>query len=215
MAETPAPDRPSTQSNVSPWLKVPGHADVLTRTMRGGCATWAAAAQSSALRLPELASPAGWPFSKGSGNDSRLGSLDTPVLGGVERKEHLTGITLPPSGVLISGLSFPRLGPFPSVAAPNHRGKIQGFRHGPRTRDGLPSTASIAPSKAASDFSSTKRAPGVGRPQKFGRPFKLLRIARHVQTLPRGEESFANVSEVAGNSRIKMEGFAKPGERFQ
>jgi hypothetical protein len=29
------------------------------------------------------------------------------------------------------------------------------------------------------------------------------------------EKSFANVSEVAGNSRIKMEGFAKPGERFQ
>jgi hypothetical protein len=28
---------------------------------------------------------------EGSGNDSRLGSLDSPVLGGVERKEHPTG----------------------------------------------------------------------------------------------------------------------------
>jgi hypothetical protein len=55
MAEAPVPDRPNTQSNGSPWFKVPGHADVLTRTMRGGCATWAAA-QSSALRLSELAS---------------------------------------------------------------------------------------------------------------------------------------------------------------
>ena len=89
MAEAPVPDRPNTQSNGSPWLKVPGHADVLTRTMRGGCATWAAA-QSSALRLSELASPtARWPFTKASGNDSRLSSL----LGGVERKEHPTGIT--------------------------------------------------------------------------------------------------------------------------
>jgi hypothetical protein len=64
MAEAPVPDRPNTQSNGSPWFKVPGHADVLTRTMRGGCATWAAA-QSSALRLSELASPtARWPFPK-------------------------------------------------------------------------------------------------------------------------------------------------------
>jgi len=54
MAEAPVPDRPNTQSNVCPWLKVPGHADVLIRTME---ATWAAAAQSSASRLPELASP--------------------------------------------------------------------------------------------------------------------------------------------------------------
>jgi hypothetical protein len=28
---------------------------------------------------------------------------------------------------------------------------------------------------------------------------------------PRNEKSFANVSEVTGNSRIKMEGVAKPG----
>ena len=39
MAEARVPDRPNTQSNVSPWLKVPGHADVLFRTMRGGRAT--------------------------------------------------------------------------------------------------------------------------------------------------------------------------------
>jgi hypothetical protein len=32
---------------------------------------------------------------------------------------------------------------------------------------------------------------------------------------PRNEKSFANVSEVTGNSWIKMEGVAKPGERFQ
>jgi hypothetical protein len=39
MAEAPVPDRPNTQSNVSPWLKVPGHADVLIRTMEAGRAT--------------------------------------------------------------------------------------------------------------------------------------------------------------------------------
>jgi hypothetical protein len=39
MAEAPVPDRPNTQSNVSPWLKVHGHADVLVRTKAGylGC----------------------------------------------------------------------------------------------------------------------------------------------------------------------------------
>ena len=36
MAEAPVPDRPNTQSNVCPWLKVPGHADVLIRTMEAG-----------------------------------------------------------------------------------------------------------------------------------------------------------------------------------
>ena len=43
------------------------------------CSSKAAAAQS--LRLPELASP-----SKGSGNVSWPGNLDSPVLGGVERR---------------------------------------------------------------------------------------------------------------------------------
>jgi hypothetical protein len=32
MAEAPFPDRPNIQNNVSPWLKVPGHADVLIRS---------------------------------------------------------------------------------------------------------------------------------------------------------------------------------------
>ena len=41
MAGRPVPDRPTTQSNVAPWLKVPGHADVLFRSMRSGRATWA------------------------------------------------------------------------------------------------------------------------------------------------------------------------------
>ena len=59
-------------------------------------------------------------LSKGSGNDSRLGSLDSPVLGGVKCKEHPAGIRRPPSGVPISGLSSPRLGPFHSIAAPNY-----------------------------------------------------------------------------------------------
>ena len=35
----------------------------------------------------------------------------SPVLGGVERGEHPTGTRPPPSGVLISGLSSPRLRP--------------------------------------------------------------------------------------------------------
>ena len=37
--------------------------------------------------------------------------MDSPVLGGVKRREHPTGTRPPPSGVLMSGLSSPRLRP--------------------------------------------------------------------------------------------------------
>jgi len=74
MAEAPVPDRPNIQSNASPYLKVPGHADVLIATSR--------------TRFAAL--------NKGSGNDSWLGNLDSPVLGGVERRntrrEHAPSI---------------------------------------------------------------------------------------------------------------------------
>jgi hypothetical protein len=46
-----------------------------------------------------------------AGNDSRAGSLDSPALGGVERKERPVGKQAPPSGVLLGGLSkYPRAG---------------------------------------------------------------------------------------------------------
>ena len=82
MAGVPVPDRPNTQSNASPWFKVLvsrrcAHPDDEKWVGYLGCF-------SSALQLPGLASPtARRTFSKGSGNDSRLGNLDSPVLGAV------------------------------------------------------------------------------------------------------------------------------------
>ena len=40
-------------------------------------------------------------------NDCRVGRLAKTALGGVERKEHPAGNKLPPTGVLLGGLSFP------------------------------------------------------------------------------------------------------------
>src|ERR1700704_1034971 len=83
-----------------------------------------------------------------------------------------------------------------------------------RPNVGLPSTASIAPAKAASDFSSTKRAPRVCRPQNSAARSNRCGL-RAMYKPSRGARRVLQTSqkwpEIAGS---KWRGFAKPGERF-
>jgi hypothetical protein len=71
--------------------------------------------------------------------DGLLGNLDSPVLGGVERRNTRLEHTPPSIGSLIGGLSFPRLGSFPLVPAPNQSScnslakELIGAKH-PRSR---------------------------------------------------------------------------------